>query len=754
MDPVSISVSFIVAILGIAYPLLFQVITGFDEKYSSLHVLDIFRKESVRRYFEWLLIISLILILIWILKLKPLFQIDGINLLINNSALLLLLVSTVALIVAFFFLVKKILIYYSPIRLTEYLIKEKYNNEIVFNDNKSLYFQGLSDLLYLAIRNQNKKISKTVSDFIYKAFKDFREKADEPIEYPKEFYELVNKTTIELANSESKELKYLEYRSVGGLWFLGELDYYELSETTYSWLWRNLLVALKYEEDDMIVAYWENAYRFFDYQLKEIQPVRDEEFNITNQDEIDKRDNERERFLEFQYALGGLLLYRERYSCLNRMFKYTNSQPPKYVLLPDSMDDIFKRYFQFRDPYHTNFPWITRKYSFPGTEGIQEESFIKKWICQYIAVLLLRQYSITPYLSYQEPLQLPSIPETQGEKRLWIDNLDYFKSLVKKVYQDEELKQKLSLGFLNDEWCENEDKPTPLEVIENTKTNLIESFETAEVEQEVSPEKAEEFFESSREIMREVFNQYEIINNREADFTEFQNWFINGETTVIDKNAFSDNQGFDSSSVISYLGNQLSRKFRRAISETFYFNITNSYLLSPSNLFEAIDHLNINKDEYRIISFGIRQDYYKNSFGIEGLSESDYKGIPIINLSNYNYEMLGQSLLIIKKDDLPKIIHHELEQEVIEEYFLDRIDEEFNIYASIVDLNQEDELREEMYPKYENRNLRKSVVINLLVKTEIRWDKNTELISLKAQQPTREEGLSDELDDIEAINQT
>jgi hypothetical protein len=46
---------------------------------------------------------------------------------------------------------------------------------------------------------------------------------------------------------------------------------------------------------------------------------------IINTLEIEKRNQERNKFLEFHYALCGLLLYEKRYHCINRIFNHTTS---------------------------------------------------------------------------------------------------------------------------------------------------------------------------------------------------------------------------------------------------------------------------------------------------------------------------------------------------------------------------------------------------------------------------------------------
>jgi len=123
MDNISICVAFIAAILGVAYPILFEVISRLDEKYSSQAIIDLFRREREYRIFIISLKISLGSILLWILKLHPLIKINGLDYLIGISAELLLIISTGILIISFFYFVRLVLVYYTPTRFLPYLIK-------------------------------------------------------------------------------------------------------------------------------------------------------------------------------------------------------------------------------------------------------------------------------------------------------------------------------------------------------------------------------------------------------------------------------------------------------------------------------------------------------------------------------------------------------------------------------------------------------------------------------------------------------
>lgn len=747
MEIVSICVSFIVAILGIAYPILFQVVSRLDEKYSSNLIIELFSNEKPRKLFLIFLISSLVSILIWALKMPPLFQIDGLNVLINNSALLLLSLNTIALIVFFFLFVGKILVYYTPTVFLKYLIKKHNKTNDVENQ---IFFKAISDILFYSIKHQNQTIAKTISDFMYSAFQKVREKNEgKAIDYPISYYELIYKAIEELSFLKNKKLKFLEYNTSGAIWLLGGLSNSKISEATYTWIWRNLLLAISYKKDDMIMDYWRNAHQFYSDQLQQIMPDYSyEHFEILNKGEIENREEERKRFLEFHYALGGLLLYEKRYDVIGRVFNYTTNIPPKYELLPLAMGEVFQTFIQFRDPYGTKYPWISHSYNFPNMEGLNSDGVIKYWITKYTALLYIRQYSIQPYLITMSPLDLPIAPGEQGEKKKLIENLDFFKMLVIEVMQETELMEKAKLGYINKAWIKEHSLPDPIELIYSYKTQLKTAFNNTEIEQEVSQAKFDQVKNSSIAIISKTINEYNCIRNDTIVEESFNNWFIQGERAVMEKNAFSDNNYISHLNFDSFLAIHIARKFKYGISDTFFHTKSNKYLLNISDVFKGIDKLKINSSDYVIISFENNLLHIQDKYSIDGLSDNNYKGIRIINFQESNHSITGESFFILRKTDLPNIICWDLDTKQISKYSLELIDDKIKLYLSILNLNRNDELRNELKSSHKDIDLNKSVLLNLSILMEIRWKKDVKNIMIQVNTPYIERGVPNSLEDV------
>jgi hypothetical protein len=638
-----------------------------------------------------------------------------------------------------------VLIYYTPTKYLPYLINRHDKNS---EQNDYEFFRAIADVLYFSIKNQNEKISKTISDFMYGAFKKVRDKnQNKEVIYPSIYYDLVYKTIEELASQKNKRLTFLEHRTAGSVWLLGEFGNTKISEDTYVWIWRNILLAIKYEREDYIIYHWETAYQYVRQSLDYIYPnYSNETFEITNQGELDIRLSDKKRFLEFHYALGGILIYKKHYKCLQRAFNYTQSIPPQYELLPNTMDEVFGLYFNFRDPYEMKHPWISSRYGFPDLGGLNSDGIIKQWICKYIALLFIRQYSIVPHLITMKPLNSPSIPPTQGEKRQWIDNLDYFKRLVEEVINNKELLEATGLDFVTDEWCEKYNQPKPIEFIEKVKQSVIDSFEGTEIEQPVSPTKVQRFKDTTAAILKPIFEEYKIIDNKVELDGDLNKWYVNGQSHIIDKSGFAENQDAEHLNFDSFLPESFSNKYRDAISEIFVLASSASYLLNSQDIVQGISRLGIETKDYVIVSFGI---------GIQELIIKDgndsFKNLKIINFNYRNYHLVGDSLFILRLVDLPKLNYRELNPEEVEKYSLDKTIEEYNLYTTVVDLNLSSDLRETFAENSNEKDLRKSVYMAIFMSLEMQWKKNIQCIQLKQASAYRERGIINNLSDIKPI---
>ncbi|MDP8315146.1 MAG: hypothetical protein RAP70_08755 [Candidatus Celaenobacter antarcticus] len=749
MNEIGIYITVTITLFGVAYPILLQVIARLDEKYSSENIVGLFDKEIEGKLFRWLLISTLVFIVIWSLKLKPLFQIDGLNFIINNSANILLGLSSILLIISFFFFTRKILIYYTPTKFIQYL-----RNKHIKSRNDFKYFEGLADILLLSIKQQQRNLSLTLSDFFYDSFRNERGKLNNtPVEYPDIFYETVHKSIEELAILKEKRNYSLEYRTAGGIWLLGEMQGHELSNKTYVWLWRNILLSIQYQQDDLIVYHWQTAHQFYTYSLPYIYKNYDhssDTFQVSNQDTVNKRISEREKFIEFHYALGGLLTYKKRYSCINRVFNHTNSQPPKYELLPESMYEIFSFYFKVRDPYDREYTWISNQYSFPEQSGLHADSVVKKWIFSYMAVLFLRQYTIVPYLITMKPLDYPAIPKTQGEIKGWIDGLDFFKKLVSEHLENKVLLEELYLDFITKEWCEKNDKVYPLDFIDVFKSNLKEAYNNNALTLPISEEKVLQFETSTKGRVEEVLENITTISNSNTISGEADKWYVNGQRMLQSRDAFSENPEVHHIDFDSFLASVLSRRIIKGVASTFLFKKTKTYLFKHTDFFGAIDKFGLT-EQHVIVAFGLNIDNYINHFKVKGLTKEKYKETSIFSFQGSQF--VNTTVFILRKSNLPFISTKPISDEIIKKYSLKKISDKGNLHSSIIDLNNTtEEIFNENKVGKEDDEIKKSVLMSIIISLEILWKKNIDVIQLIEFSEYRQKGLPNKISDIEPFD--
>jgi len=433
------------------------------------------------------------------------------------------------------------------------------------------------------------------------------------------------------------------------------------------------------------------------------------------------------------------------------MFNHTQSQPPKYELLPESMVEIFKFYSDVRDPYELNYTWISHRYSFPETSGMYSDSVTKKWIMSYMAVLFLRQYTIIPYLITMKPLDFPTVPTTQGAIKQWIDGLDFFRILVSEHLQNSVLLKTLNLDFITEEWCNENQKLYPLTFIDNFKLNLEQAYKVNAETLPISAKKVSEFENATKNIIESTIKELKKINNSiEIKDSDTDKWYVNGQQMLQDKDAFSENPEVYHIDFESFLSSVVSRRLKNGIGETFGYKKSKSFLLKPEEFFKAVDNLGIDEN-YIIVNFGVNIDFYIDHLKVSELSAIKYKRTDIYSLgSSY---CVRDSFFILKKSNLPDITTRPIDKEIITKYTLKKISDTLNLYSSVIDLNEtSQEIFNENKQDKSDDELKKSVLLSVIISTEIKWKKNIEVIQLRQYSEFYQEGVPNKLDDVKLIN--
>lgn len=239
-----------------------------------------------------------------------------------------------------------------------------------------------------------------------------------------------------------RERKTISYMNDGAFLsiFIDEYQQTRISDKTYHYLWICLRQAIHYKNEEAIKAYWERAHSYARTLSYKTVPKYSSRNKINDKNTIKEYQKALNKFLEFHYALGGLLLYNNMYNALNYIMSWTDSQPPKYNLVPSTMSEVIRMYMQIaQKDENCIYMYFETRYPFFGVKGIDAGDTIRFWIKKYIAVLFIRQYTLESYYINEDLLQMPVIPDPMSEKRLWNSQLDSLKNIIKQIFDNKNI---------------------------------------------------------------------------------------------------------------------------------------------------------------------------------------------------------------------------------------------------------------------------------------------------------------------------
>lgn len=738
----------IIGIFTFATPLILQTISRIDDKYESTLLAKLFVKDWVCRTFIGIGIGSFVSLLLWMLNLPRVVDWGILNVWVDNSASLILLISVIALIVAACGILYLTYTYYIPKKLVARLQKQC-NTHL----NERIYFDGVSKVLNYSISKADEELARqTYSAIIDVLIKTRTNKSGQEIIYPDEFYDAVFEANERLLKRERKTLSYLNEGSMLSI-FIDEVQQTIISDKTYQYMWLGLRQAVLYNNSEAIKAYWEKAHQYANFALDRIHLEYDKDFNIVNKEALDQQKTIKEKFVEFHYALGGLLLYHKMYDTLEYIMSWTNQQPPKYILVPSTMSEVINMYMQiaFKDGIR-GFVYYERHYPFIGVRGVNASDIIRFWIKKYMAVLFLRQYALHSYYIYGDTLQLPQVPESMSEKHAWNDELDILQDMLQKIYTDTEMLEALGYQHMSDkQWFVEKGKPAPYELIESFKAQIEHDMEQTRREQPVSKAKLKEFYDITRDVLHTTFVRYQSYFNNPPIIGEYHRITIGGYHQIMDKQAFVEDQEICHANADSIVAEHASFEFRQLALNIFIYMQSRSYILKEQDVWTAINNLPNNND---LVIFSIGNNLNYLSQNEPNLQNTDgewiYNGICVVDIGEHINGLVSQSLWILKKSDIPCIIFNKLSNyPSVKKYQLEEIDNMCHIYASIVDVNTDSDIRKELEDA-KILDASKKVIVSVDFNTEIRCKKTAKAIQLKIYSQFGNKEQANSVEDVDA----
>jgi hypothetical protein len=542
------------------------------------------------------------------------------------------------------------------------------------------------------------------------------------------------------------KLRAIEHRAVSGVWLLGEdFEDIAISEETYSWLWRNIYTIC--DNPRLVKMFWANSSQYFDFRLQsEIADYDSQngEVVITNLEQVEKRKEERKRFLEFHYALGGLLLYKKQYKTINYIFEYSQSQPPKYPLLPETTTEIFQWFEYFGNEFKHRTP-IDFRYYFPELDNLGNRRQVNFWICSYIAVLFLRQYSLHQYYTFQNFTTQPTLPNDVLELSSWLDSASFFERCLNNVLSNNELIADLEFEKIL------ETKGEEIASFTNKLKNAIkDKIGQQKLNAELSEDKIQNFYSKSNEIISKAFEVYKPIfvpKDEEHSKSELK-LTVNGERTIMSKSAFTDKDIPHLNYDTVFAGAIATNNIKRLIPNAFSIARTKRYLLNKENVLAALTKIISNNND--VIIIGVNIGYQTK----ENIDTSKFKGI-LINIPSTEYHS-QDTLFVLRRKDLPAIEHKDLKEDEKTELQLKCINEELKLYASIIDINKDEnkEIKDKWNLENEPDNQDLKVQLSIAFLSIIYWKNERDIIQINIASEYREQGIQNDINDVAPISIT
>lgn len=412
------------AILGVAFPLLIGAIQRIDDKYGSTRLVGLFAKEWATICFCFFLIATIIELFAYIVILPKDWEVKLADTIWYDAWGYMAAVCCIGMVVGLLWVVYLIRIYYDAPRLQKRLLQGNVSLE-----KRKAWFELWAAILK---KTDNIDVLRPCYQFYYEWIINYRKgKEKKEVEYPPELYDGVIAMNEILCASKKKVVSIHNGNDIiTALW--DDFQQTRLSAKTYHVIWTCLLQQLHYKRYDRLVVYWRMAHQHLLFSMQsyyEGERIQDNKGNFVTitAEEASQRESDRKKFKEFHTALGAMFLYKKEYGLLKQMLYYSNAQPPQYVLLYNNLAEIIPAFMEIlADTLDSPFRF-ERDYPFLDLQaGVRNNSIINGWIQRYLALMVMRLYTLPQDYIYRNSLfALPDTPAGLAVKQAWLDNIPF-----------------------------------------------------------------------------------------------------------------------------------------------------------------------------------------------------------------------------------------------------------------------------------------------------------------------------------------
>lgn len=733
ISPKDIIIPIATAILGVALPLLLGVIQRIDEKYESTRLMKQFINERATKCFGGILVAT-ILLLFYLLIAPPNKNDFGIfTQYVNNSAVIIATVACVLLCFSFFKVIWLIYIYHNPINLQEHLLKGKIKIE-----TRQAWFEFFVSML----KQDNVNVLSKGFGSLYEWCAELRKGNEwKEIQYPKEFYDGIIALNEKLCSQKKKVVSISNGNDALKIFF-DDMQLTIIHPLTFNKIWIGLNQQLYYNRKDLILEYWGAAHQHFSFYMEQYyegERITHLSKTITiTREQAALRHKSRMDFKEFHIAFGGLLLYKKEYELLNHILFYTNTQPPVYPLIPGRLSEIIPVYMELLSFKPENVMKYESRYPFIDLhDGIRNDNIINGYIQRYLILTMFRLFQLIPAYTSDNFFELPGLPSSLSDKQEWINSIPILIEKLEKDTTIPEIVEKI-LPMEAGELYMAKKKLISLSesLLENLKTAMIQQKESLPLSQE----KTQKFSHTISKMIEYEFSTYwSIFPQISVEDDAMPSNYIIHDALIVKyeiepTEAYADDQTMGYSNLDEVLAQNIILEFRYKWLWHFARQKSQSYNLTANKVAEALKKMNLNKEKHVILGF--RVNWYCCFQELEKCDESKLvtpDGIVLYDLpGEYNTDF-NNVIVIMNKEDLPQLLFKKPEVLETEKYKLECINQKYNLYASILKLNENPDLMEKFREigTHTEKQLKQSVLISAEMNVKVAWRLNIKMVLIK-----------------------
>ena len=180
------------------------------------------------------------------------------------------------------------------------------------------------------------------------------------------------------------------------IWFF-PTQYVPISEDTWQIIWNFVTQVVDAGNEEWFLSYWTFADQFYRFYLEDRYDI---DASVSKQKSI---------FKQFHLALGAYLWHKGKYNLLKQILYFTQTLPPSYPLMDNTLIEIFndiKRIYDLKEhPLE-----LTKRYMMSDmVNDVHSDVYIARMFNSYFALLMLRLKDMDYNVSYCDSQSFPLI---------------------------------------------------------------------------------------------------------------------------------------------------------------------------------------------------------------------------------------------------------------------------------------------------------------------------------------------------------